>query len=152
MRIVRIFNTYGPRMQPNDGRVVSNFVRPGAAAASRSRSTATAPRPAASATSSDEVRGFLALLDGDEIGPVNIGNPDEFTMLELAELVLELTGFGRRASFTSHCRTPTIRSSVSPTSPWRATGWGGSRRSSFARVSSLTIPYFAAELQQSGLV
>jgi UDP-glucuronate decarboxylase len=40
----------------------------------------------------DEIRGFLALLDGDHIGPINIGNPNEFTMLELADLVVELTG------------------------------------------------------------
>ena len=91
VRIVRIFNTYGPRMQPDDGRVVSNFVTQGLRGepltiygdGSQTRSFCYV---------SDEIRGFLALLDGDEVGPVNIGNPGEFTMLELADLVIELTG------------------------------------------------------------
>jgi len=91
VRIVRIFNTYGPRMRANDGRVVSNFIvqalegRPltvyGDGTQTRSFCYV-----------ADEVRGFLALLDSDEVGPVNIGNPGEFTMLELAELVREVTG------------------------------------------------------------
>jgi nucleoside-diphosphate-sugar epimerase len=91
VRIVRIFNTYGPYMRPDDGRVVSNFIcqalegRPltvyGAGTQTRSFTYAT-----------DEVDGFLALLDSNYVGPVNIGNPAEFTMLELAELVLSITG------------------------------------------------------------
>jgi dTDP-glucose 4,6-dehydratase len=90
-RIVRIFNTYGPRMQVDDGRVVSNFV------VQALRDEALTIYGDGSQTRSfcfvsDEVRGFLALLDSDVPGPVNIGNPVEFTMLELAELVIELTG------------------------------------------------------------
>ncbi|GIU85336.1 MAG: epimerase [Acidimicrobiales bacterium] len=91
-RIVRIFNTYGPRMRRHDGRVVSNFLV-----------QALEGRPLTvygdgSQTRSfcfvdDEVRGILALLDADDLHePVNIGNPDEFTVLELARLVLEVTG------------------------------------------------------------
>jgi dTDP-glucose 4,6-dehydratase len=90
VRIVRIFNTYGPRMRPNDGRVVSNFLvqalegKPitiyGEGDQSRSFCYV-----------DDEVRGILALLDGDEVGPVNIGNPNEFTIRELAEIVLDVT-------------------------------------------------------------
>ena len=64
----------------------------GAAGRAASPSTATAARPGPSATSTTRSRGFLALLDSDHIGPINIGNPGEFTMLELAELVLEVTG------------------------------------------------------------
>ncbi len=89
VRIARIFNTYGPRMQPDDGRVVTNFIH-----------QALAGRPITiygegSQTRSfcyvdDEVDGFIALLDSDHVGPVNIGNPDEFTMHELAEVVMEL--------------------------------------------------------------
>jgi nucleoside-diphosphate-sugar epimerase len=90
IRVVRIFNTYGPRMQPDDGRVVSNFITQALRGepltiygdGSQTRSFCFVD---------DEVSGFLALLDGDEIGPVNIGNPGEFTMLELADLVNELT-------------------------------------------------------------
>ena len=91
VRIARIFNTYGPRMQPDDGRVVTNFIH-----------QALAGRPMTiygdgSQTRSfcyvdDEVDGFIALLDSGHVGPVNIGNPDEFTMRELAEIVMELTG------------------------------------------------------------
>ena len=91
VRIVRIFNTYGPRMRPNDGRVVSNFL-----------TQALHDKPITiygdgTQTRSfcyvdDEIRGFLTLLDSDETGPINIGNPNEFTVRELAELVLEVTG------------------------------------------------------------
>jgi dTDP-glucose 4,6-dehydratase len=91
VRIVRIFNTYGPRMQPEDGRVVTNFI------AQALRGAPLTVYGDGLQTRSfcyvdDEVAGLLALLDGPVTGPVNIGNPDEFTMLELAELVLELTG------------------------------------------------------------
>lgn len=91
IRVVRIFNTYGPRMQPDDGRVVSNFITQAL------RGEALTIYGDGLQTRSfcyveDEVRGFLALLDSDETGPINIGNPGEFTMLELAELVTELTG------------------------------------------------------------
>ena len=90
-RLVRIFNTYGPRMQVDDGRVVSNFI------VQALRGEPLTIYGDGSQTRSfcyvaDEVRGFLALLDSDEPGPVNIGNPVEFTMLELAGLVVELTG------------------------------------------------------------
>ncbi len=91
VRIVRIFNTYGDRMRAADGRVVSNMVV-----------QALTGRPLTvygegNQTRSfcfvdDEVRGFLALLDSDLTGPVNIGNPGEFTVLGLAELVREVTG------------------------------------------------------------
>lgn len=91
VRIVRIFNTYGPRMRAADGRVVSNFLVQAIEGkpitiygdGSQTRSFCYVD---------DEVRGFLALLDSDQTGPINIGNPGEFTMLELAELVLEVTG------------------------------------------------------------
>jgi dTDP-glucose 4,6-dehydratase len=90
VRIVRIFNTYGPRMRADDGRVVSNFLVQALAGkpltvfgdGSQSRSFCYVD---------DLIRGFLALLDSDEIGPVNIGNPGEFDMLELADLVREVT-------------------------------------------------------------
>jgi len=91
-RIVRIFNTYGPRMRPNDGRVVSNFIvqsllgQPltvyGEGRQSRSFCYV-----------SDLVEGIFRLFtDCDEPEPVNLGNPNEFTISELAELVLEMTG------------------------------------------------------------
>src|SRR5204862_1736441 len=90
VRIVRIFNTYGERMRPLDGRVVSNFIVQALAGkpltvygdGSQTRSFCYVD---------DEIRGLLALLDSDYVGPVNVGNPDEFTVLELAEIVLEVT-------------------------------------------------------------
>jgi dTDP-glucose 4,6-dehydratase len=91
VRIVRIFNTYGPRMQADDGRVVTNFVNQAL------RGEPLTVYGEGTQTRSfcfvdDEVRGLNALLDGPITGPVNIGNPVEFTMIEFAQLVLELTG------------------------------------------------------------
>jgi dTDP-glucose 4,6-dehydratase len=91
VRIVRIFNTYGERMRPNDGRVVNTFV------VQALRGEPLTLHGDGSQTRSfchvsDEVRGLMALLDSDYNLPVNIGNPSEFTMRELAELVVELTG------------------------------------------------------------
>ena len=90
-RIVRIFNTYGPRMRPGDGRVVSNFIVQALHGhpltiygdGSQTRSFGYV---------SDEVDGLFRLFLSDERMPVNIGNPNEFTVRQLAELVIELTG------------------------------------------------------------
>ena len=90
-RIVRIFNTYGPRMRPHDGRVVSNFIVQALAGepltiygdGSQSRSFCFV---------SDEVDGIYRLFMHGDAEPTNVGNPDEFTVRELADLVLELTG------------------------------------------------------------
>lgn len=93
VKIIRIFNTYGPRMEPDDGRVVSNFIMQalqnqditifGDGTQTRSFQFV-----------SDLVDGMIKMMDtGDDfIGPVNIGNPNEFTMLELAQSIIELTG------------------------------------------------------------
>jgi nucleoside-diphosphate-sugar epimerase/intein/homing endonuclease len=88
---VMAHNTYGPRMRVQDGRVVSNFLTQAIEGkpitiygdGSQTRSFCFV---------SDEVRGFLALLDSDQTGPINIGNDGEFTVRELAEMVLEVTG------------------------------------------------------------
>jgi len=91
VRIVRIFNTYGPRMRPDDGRVVSNFIVQ--ALQGEPLTLYGDGRQTRSFTYlDDEIRGFLALLDSDYVGPVNIGHPGEFTVAELAEIVIELTG------------------------------------------------------------
>ena len=93
VRIVRIFNTYGPRMHPYDGRVVSNFIRQALCGeditvfgdGSQTRSFC---------YRDDLVEGMVRMMNGpdDFIGPVNLGNQGEFTILELAELVIELSG------------------------------------------------------------
>ncbi|MHB1810774.1 MAG: NAD-dependent epimerase/dehydratase family protein, partial [Solirubrobacteraceae bacterium] len=89
--IVRIFNTYGPRMRPYDGRAIPTFLRQALAnrpitvfgQGSQTRSFCYV---------SDLIRGIIALAESDCHDPVNIGNPDEFTLLQLAEVVLEVTG------------------------------------------------------------
>jgi len=86
VKLIRIFNTYGPRLAPNDGRVVSNFLEQARTGApltiygdgSQTRSFCYV---------ADQVQGHLALLDSAWIGPMNVGNPYEFTMLDLAEIV-----------------------------------------------------------------
>jgi dTDP-glucose 4,6-dehydratase len=90
VRIVRVFNTYGPRMRPSDGRVVSNFLRQ-ALLGKPLTIYGDGTQTRSFCYVDDEVTGLLALLDSDVVGPVNIGNPDEFTVLELADLVLEIT-------------------------------------------------------------
>lgn len=91
VRVVRIFNTYGPRMRPNDGRVVSNFLVQ-ALRGDPITIYGSGNQTRSFCYVSDLIRGFLALLDGGQIGPINIGNPNEFTIAELAELVLATTG------------------------------------------------------------
>jgi dTDP-glucose 4,6-dehydratase len=91
VRIVRIFNTYGPRMRPDDGRVVSNFIVQ-ALAGKPITIYGDGTQTRSFCYVDDEVRGILALLDGATIGPVNIGNPGEFTIRELADMVVEVTG------------------------------------------------------------
>jgi len=91
VRIARIFNTYGPRMDPDDGRVVSNFV------VQALRGEALTVYGEGSQTRSfqyvdDLVSGLVALMESAYTGPVNLGNPTEFTMLEFAELVRRLVG------------------------------------------------------------
>jgi dTDP-glucose 4,6-dehydratase len=89
--IVRIFNTYGPRLRPDDGRVVSNFLL------QAMRGEPLTVYGDGSQTRSlcyveDEVSGLLALFDSALTGPVNIGNPDEYTVLQLAQTVIDLLG------------------------------------------------------------
>jgi dTDP-glucose 4,6-dehydratase len=88
--IVRIFNTYGPRLRAADGRVVSNFVVQ-ALDGKPLTVYGTGTQTRSFCYVDDEVRGILALYDSDVGDPVNIGNPHEFTMLELADLVREVT-------------------------------------------------------------
>ncbi len=91
VRIVRIFNTYGPQMRPDDGRAVSNFIVQ--ALQGQDITVFGDGNQTRSFTYvDDEVLGFLALLDSDVVGPVNIGNPNEFTILQLAEIVIDITG------------------------------------------------------------
>jgi dTDP-glucose 4,6-dehydratase len=90
-RIVRIFNTYGPRMQLNDGRVVPNFMKQ-ALRGEELTVYGDGSQTRSFCYVSDEVDGFIRLSKSDEHLPVNIGNPSEFTILECAQKVLQVTG------------------------------------------------------------
>lgn len=93
IRVVRIFNTYGPRMHPNDGRVVSNFIVQ--ALANRDITVyGDGTQTRSFCYVDDLVDGLIRMMNGpdDFTGPVNMGNPGEFSMLELAETVIRLTG------------------------------------------------------------
>jgi dTDP-glucose 4,6-dehydratase len=143
VRIVRIFNVYGPRMRPEDGRVVSNFIVQALLGkpltvygdGSQSRSFCYVE---------DEIRGFLALLDSDVIGPVNIGNPGEFTVRELADIVIELTNSSSQVIFEPLPVDDPTQRQPDLTLARSKLGWepSVSLREGLAR----TIPYFAEQL------
>jgi UDP-glucuronate decarboxylase len=100
IKVVRIFNTYGPRMHPNDGRVVSNFI----VQALRGEDITIygdGTQTRSFCYVDDLIDGLMRMMDSqaDFIGPVNLGNPGEFTMLELAEHVLRLTSSRSRLTF-----------------------------------------------------
>ncbi|MFH1102669.1 MAG: UDP-glucuronic acid decarboxylase family protein [Pseudomonadota bacterium] len=100
IRVVRIFNTYGPRMHPNDGRVVSNFI-----VQALSNKDVTVFGDGSQTRSfcyvDDMIEGMVRMMNGpdDFIGPVNLGNPVEFSILELAQKVIALTGSNSKIIF-----------------------------------------------------
>jgi UDP-glucuronate decarboxylase len=93
VRLVRIFNTYGPRMHPFDGRVVSNFIRQ-ALCGEEITLFGDGSQTRSFCYRDDLVEGMVRMMNGPDrfVGPVNLGNPNEFTIRELADLVIELTG------------------------------------------------------------
>jgi dTDP-glucose 4,6-dehydratase len=97
-RIVRIFNTYGPRLQIDDGRVISNFMKQ-ALLGEDLTAYGDGSQTRSFCYVSDEVAGILALAKSDEHSPTNIGNPVEFTILECARQVLEVTGSNSKIRF-----------------------------------------------------
>jgi len=93
IRVIRIFNTYGPRMHPNDGRVVSNFIVQ--ALSGRDITVYGDGNQTRSFCYVDDlIEGMIRMMDGpdDFVGPVNLGNPGEFSILELAEMTIKMTG------------------------------------------------------------
>ena len=93
IRVVRIFNTYGPRMHPNDGRVISNFI-----VQALTNQDITVFGDGTQTRSfcyvDDMIEGLIRMMSGPDsfVGPVNLGNPDEFSILKVAELIISLTG------------------------------------------------------------
>jgi dTDP-glucose 4,6-dehydratase len=98
LRLLRIFNTYGPGMRADDGRVVTNFISQ-ALRGDNLTIYGTGEQTRSFCYVDDEVAGIIALLDSTHRGPMNIGNPGEFTMNELARLVLELTGSSSKVTY-----------------------------------------------------
>ena len=121
VRIVRIFNTYGPRMHPYDGRVISNFIRQ-ALCGEDLTIFGSGKQTRSFCYRDDLIEGILRMMNtaDDWMGPVNLGNPGEFTIKELAETVIELTGRSRKSAIIPF--PPTIRRNVSPISAWL---WSG---------------------------
>jgi UDP-glucuronate decarboxylase len=98
IRVARIFNTYGPRMLENDGRVVSNFI-----AQSLKGKPLTVYGDGSQTRSfcyvTDQVDGLIKLMNGDHMGPINIGNPEEYTILQLAENIRDRINPGQEIIF-----------------------------------------------------
>lgn len=149
IKVARIFNTYGPRMNPDDGRVVSNFI---VQALSNAPITiyGEGKQTRSFCYVSDLIEGFLRLMESPEevAGPINLGNPGEFTIGEIAETIIEMTG--SRSTLEYHAlpeddpwkRRPDIRlaSSVLGWSPTIALREGLTR----------TISYFEERLKKHG--
>ena len=142
-RIVRIFNTYGPRMRPNDGRVVSNFI------VQALRGKPITVYGDGSQTRSfcyidDQIEGIMQLFERGGADPVNIGSPAEFTVNQLAELVLNLTGSESKIEYRPlpvddpRVRCPDISKAK------RELGW--EPRVSLEQGLAITIEYFRASL------
>jgi UDP-glucuronate decarboxylase len=99
IRVARIFNTYGPRMHPNDGRVVSNFIVQ-ALKGEQITIYGSGHQTRSFCYVDDLIDAMVLLMDqNDEIGPINLGNPGEFTIHELADLILRLTGSNSKLVF-----------------------------------------------------
>jgi UDP-glucuronate decarboxylase len=100
IKVARIFNTYGPRMHPNDGRVVSNFIVP-ALKGEPITIYGEGLQTRSFCYVDDLVEGFLRLMNSPRelTGPVNLGNPGEFTIRQLAEMTIELTGSSSKLTF-----------------------------------------------------
>ncbi|MFA6402831.1 MAG: UDP-glucuronic acid decarboxylase family protein [Salinivirgaceae bacterium] len=125
IKIIRIFNTYGPKMHPNDGRVVSNFI----IQALQNKDITiygNGNQTRSFQYVDDLLEGMIRMMNSpkDFIGPVNIGNPNEFTILELAQLVIELTGSKSKITyFPAPADDPTQRQPNISLAKEKLNGW-----------------------------
>jgi len=144
-RIVRIFNTYGPRLQLNDGRVISNFMKQALCGedltvygdGSQTRSFCYV---------SDEIEGILRLSRRDEHFPINIGNPNEFTILECARTVIEVTGSKSKVCFAAIPQDDPKRRCPDITKAKTLLAWQPTI--DLTTGLRLSLPYFRAALQE----
>ncbi|HEY3368829.1 MAG TPA: UDP-glucuronic acid decarboxylase family protein [Symbiobacteriaceae bacterium] len=143
-RIVRIFNTYGPKMDPNDGRVVSNFILQAL------RGEPLTVYGAGSQTRSfcyvdDMVEAFVRVMAASECpGPINLGNPGEFTMVELAQKVLDMTGSASRVIYRDLPQDDPTRRKPDITKARRILDW--ELRVSLDEGLTRTIQYFRSRV------
>jgi len=145
IRIMRIFNTYGPRMNADDGRVVSNFI------VQALRGEDITIYGDGSQTRSfcycdDNIEGMIRLMNDDHSGPINIGNPNEFTMLELAEEVIELTGSSSKISHLPLPQDDPKQRQPDITLAKSKLGW--EPKTELRDGLSATIAYFKKELSE----
>ncbi len=148
IRIARIFNTYGPRMAINDGRVVSNFIVQ-ALTGQEITIYGDGRQTRSFCYVADLVRGLVALMNTPELHqPVNLGNPEEFTILELAQQVLEMTNSPSRLSFQPLPADDPVRRRPDITRARELLGWQPT--TPLAQGLRETIPYFARTLQERG--
>ncbi len=149
IKVVRIFNTYGPRMHPNDGRVVSNFIVQ-ALKGEPITIYGTGSQTRSFCYVDDLIEAMLRMMDthADFVGPVNIGNPGEFTMLELAELTLKLTGSRSRLVFEPLPADDPKQRQPDISLAKQALDW--QPRVSLEDGLKETIAYFRRELQIAG--
>jgi dTDP-glucose 4,6-dehydratase len=148
-RIVRIFNTYGPRLQLNDGRVISNFMRQALLGedltvygdGSQTRSFCYV---------SDEIAGILALADSSEHEPTNIGNPGEFTILECANVVVEVTGSSSKIRFEPLPQDDPKQRCPDIAKAKRLLGW--EPKIDLRTGLRMALDYFRSAVQGSGVI
>lgn len=145
IKVIRIFNTYGPRMHPNDGRVVSNFI----VQAMRGHDITLygdGQQTRSFCYVDDLIDGMMLMMNSpsDVVGPINLGNPKEFTMLELAETILRLTGSSSRLTFHPLPEDDPRQRQPDITMARKTLGW--EPRVSLSDGLSETIAYFRKTL------
>ena len=150
IKVARIFNTYGPRMHPNDGRVVSSFIVQ--ALLKQDLTVFGDGEQTRSFCYVDDLnRGLINLMDtpADIIGPINLGNPSEFTMRQLAELILELTGSGSKIVHRPLPQDDPRQRKPDISEAQTLLGWRPA--TSLREGLTKTIPYFEELLSQRGV-
>lgn len=148
VKVVRIFNTYGPKMHPRDGRVISNFLWQ----ALRNKPLTiygTGRQTRSFCYVSDMVRGLVSMMRSRESGPVNLGNPGEFTILELAKSIIGLTGSKSALSFSALPGDDPVRRCPDISLAKRVLGW--EPIVSLEEGLRLSQPYFKSVLSRKFL-
>lgn len=146
IKVVRIFNTYGPRMRPDDGRVVSNFIVQ-ALKGENITIYGDGNQTRSFCYVGDLIEGLIKMMDTppEITGPVNLGNPGEFTMLELAELILEITGSKSRLVYQELPADDPVKRRPDITCARKLLGWEPTVQ--LRQGLEKTIRYFDAYLQ-----